>query len=158
MSHPLIGLSESLRNGAVQPSFGMCGTQVKSHPWPMHHKDNFGFTGHVRRWSSVPATARGRNSLTSHDRRYQKSSTGGMATLAVALSSQAKVAFIMHLTRLVLQTGGCQASIILHGGSKGAKPGKKRRAWASETGEVNFLGLFSPAKHKPVIYFRHPLY
>ena len=79
---------------------------------------------------TAPATARGRHDLTSSEWRNQKSasSCAGQTVLAVAVPQTEKVAFVMHLSRMVLQFGGRQASIIPFGGSEGAKQSKKRRA------------------------------
>ena len=82
---------------------------------------------------TAPATARGRHDLTSSERRNQKSAPRrGQTVLAVAVPRTEKVAFVMHLSRMVLQFGGRQASIIPFGGSEGAKQSKKRRASESE--------------------------
>ena len=83
---------------------------------------------------TAPATARGRHDLTSSERRNQKSASRGQTVLAVAVPQREKVAFVMHLSRMVLQFGGRQASysIIPFGGSEGAKQSKKRRASESE--------------------------
>ena len=81
---------------------------------------------------TAPATARGRHDLTSSERRNQKSASRGQTVLAVAVPRKEKVAFVMHLSRMVLQFGGRQASIIPFGGSEGAKQSKKRRASESE--------------------------
>jgi len=43
-----------------------------------------------------------------------------MTTLAVGVPSEAKVAFVMHLTRPMLNIGGRQVSINPYGGSEGA--------------------------------------
>ena len=72
------------------------------------------------------------NDLTSSERRNQKSASRGQTVLAVAVPRKEKVAFVMHLSRMVLQFGGRQASIIPFGGSEGAKQSKKRRASESE--------------------------
>ena len=81
---------------------------------------------------TAPATARGRHDLTSSEWRNQKSASCGQTVLAVAVPRTEKVAFVMHLSRMVLQFGGRQASIIPFGGSEGAKQSKKRRASESE--------------------------
>ena len=88
---------------------------------------------------TAPATARGRHDLTSSERRNQKSASRGQTVLAVAVPRKEKVAFVMHLSRMVLQFGGRQASIIPFGGSEGAKQSKKRRS--SESG-VTFSAAF----------------
>ena len=99
----------------------------------MHDKGQVGAAGRMgSEMVTAPATTRGRHDLTSSEWRNQKSASRGQTVLAVAVPRTEKVAFVMHLSRMVLQFGGRQASIIPFGGSEGAKQSKKRRASESE--------------------------
>ena len=99
----------------------------------MHDKGQVGAAGWAQRWLPPPLQpAAGTINLTSSERQNQKSASRGQTVLAVAVPRREKVAFVMHLSRMVLQFGGRQASIIPFGGSEGAKQSKKRRASESE--------------------------